>query len=83
MQRCPKCGYRDRDWPLSLVIVAFGILYVVFVVGGEHAPRVYHLIGLGAFFLFLAGNLFNALRNERNRREFSKSNDVSPKVPSQ
>lgn len=83
MQRCPKCGYRDRDWPVSLLIVAFGLLYVTFIVGTEHAPRIYRLTGLGTLFLFLAGNLFNALKNERNRREYSKSQGSSPKLPSQ
>jgi hypothetical protein len=41
------------------------------------------LIGLAAFLVFLVGSTWNMLRNEKNRREYSKSQGVSPKLPSQ
>jgi len=28
MQRCPKCGYRETDWPAVLTIVAVAVLYL-------------------------------------------------------
>src|SRR6185312_9489687 len=71
MQRCPKCGYREkRDWPALLGHLAFAVLYGVFILGFDKAPRSYRLLGLGAFLLFVSANWWNAVRNERNRKEY-------------
>jgi hypothetical protein len=55
-----------------LSVVAFGILYLVFIGTEEHVSRNYRLMGLGAFLIFLTANMWNSLRNEKNRREYSK-----------
>jgi hypothetical protein len=28
MQRCPKCGYQEMDWPAVLTILAVAVLYI-------------------------------------------------------
>ena len=82
MQRCPKCGYREKyDWPAILTVMAFGLLYVAFV--ALHGAKNYQLLGLVAFLLFLGAGAWNMLRNEKNRREYLKSAGASPKLPSQ
>jgi hypothetical protein len=81
VQRCPNCGYRERyDWPAMLWVVAFGLLYFVFV---AVAARNFRFTGLVAFLLFLMASTWNMLRNERNRREYLKSQGISQKLPSQ
>jgi hypothetical protein len=55
-----------------LSVVAFGILYLVFIGTEEQVSRNYRLMGLGAFLIFLTANMWNSLRNEKNRREYSK-----------
>jgi hypothetical protein len=65
-----------------LWVLAFGMLYFVFVRAAGISKN-YRLIGLAAFLVFLVGSTWNMLRNEKNRREYSKSEGVSPKLPSQ
>ena len=78
MQRCPKCGYREKyDWPAILWIV--GILYLVFISTG--APRGLRFTGLVAFLLFLVASVWNMIRNERNRRDYLKSEASLPSSP--
>jgi len=73
MQRCPKCGYREKyDWPAILVQIAFALLYLAFFLAFDRAPRSYKLVGLGAFLLFASANWWNAIRNERNRKDYLK-----------
>lgn len=75
MHRCPKCGYREKyDWPATLLVIAFFALYIVFVglEVEEHVSRSYRLMGLGAFLLFLAANMWNMLRNVRSSRDYQK-----------
>lgn len=75
MQRCPKCGYRDRvDWPGILWVLAFGFLYLVFVLTAERAPRSYRFMGFVAFLLFTAGTGWRALRGQKDRSEYLKLN---------
>jgi hypothetical protein len=66
-----------------LSVVAFGVLYLAFIEGVERASRNYQLAALAAFLLFLAASTWNMLRNERNKREYLKSEGASPKLPSQ
>jgi hypothetical protein len=83
VQRCPKCGYREKyDWPAILSVIAFCVLYVGFGGMEEHVSRNNRLVGLGAFLLFLAASAWGMLRNEKNRREYLKSQGVSLKLPS-
>ena len=78
MQRCPKCGYRERyDWPAMLSVVAFGLLYMVFTAVAPQVSRSYRLWALVCFGLFLAANAWNMLRNEKNRREYLKVESMS------
>ena len=82
MQRCPKCGYRDRvDWPAMLWAVAFYFLFVVFLVATDPIPKGYRLLGVPyrlmwapAFFLFLAGTIWKSLRSIKDRNDYLKSN---------
>jgi hypothetical protein len=68
--------------PAMLWVVAFGLLYFVFVAAGNVSAG-YRLIGLAAFIVFLAASTWNMLRNEKNRREYLKGEGASPKLPSQ
>jgi hypothetical protein len=88
MQRCPKCGYRDRvDWPAILWRVAFGLLYSMllfeFYFGCEHLPRTrsYRLVelvvGSCSCLLFGFGDTWKRLRDKRDRNEYLKQ-DPSP-----
>ena len=78
MQRCPKCGYRERyDWPAILSVIAFGVLYMVFTAVAPQVSRSYRVSALVAFGLFLAANVWNMLRNEKNRREYLKVEGMS------
>lgn len=73
MQRCPKCGYRDAvNWPMVFWVVAFGLLYIVFILTSDNAPRSYRLAGLLAYLLFMAGTIWKNFREGRNRREYLK-----------
>jgi hypothetical protein len=73
VQRCPNCGYREKyDWPAMLLVVAFGVLYIVFIASVELVPRSYRLGSFAAFLLFLVANTWNGLRNNRNQREYLK-----------
>ncbi len=72
MQRCPKCGYREIDWPGLLIVVAFGFLYVVFIVTADFAPRNYRLVGSAAFVVYLIAVVWNGIRNARNYREYRR-----------
>jgi len=75
MQRCPKCGHRRGvDWPAVLWTVAFGILYLVFVVIPDHVPKSYRLAGLAAYLLFMAGGVWKGFRDKRDRSEYLKLN---------
>ena len=63
MHRCPQCGYKDRpDWPLVLWVIAFGALYLVWMLG-DYQPRDLRWIGLAAFLLFAVGSLRLAFRH--------------------
>ncbi len=66
-----------------LWVVAFGLLYFVFVAVAANVSRNYRLTGLAAFLLFLMASTWNMLRNEKNRREYLKSQGISSKLPSQ
>ena len=85
MQRCPKCGYRERyDWPAMLSVLAFALLYLVFVAAAPHVSRSYRLLALVAFVMFMAASAWNMLRNERNRREYLRVEVMKAgKTPSQ
>jgi hypothetical protein len=68
-----------------LWVVAFCLLYFVFVRVAENVSRNYRLTALAAFLVFLGASMWNVLRNEKNRREYLKgmTESVSSKVPSQ
>jgi hypothetical protein len=72
MQRCPRCGYREVDGPAMLSVLAFGALYIVFTLATDRAPRSLRLIGLIAFFIFLAAISWRAFGDEKNRRAYLK-----------
>jgi hypothetical protein len=75
MQKCPKCGYQERaDWPAILWVVAFSVLYLVFIVLPVQVPKSYRLAGLAAFLLFQAGTIWKTLRDKRFRDEYRKLN---------
>ena len=62
MQRCPKCGYRERiDWPGILGVLAFGLLYVVWMLG-NYSPRELRGLGLAAMVLFVIASIWKVLR---------------------
>jgi hypothetical protein len=72
MQRCPKCGYREVDWPAILTVLAFAALYGVFILAVDHAPLGLRIVGIVAFFLFLAANSWRLFRHNKNQREYLK-----------
>jgi hypothetical protein len=73
MQRCPKCGYRDRmDLPWILSAVAFLLLYWAFVFAGGHPPMSYRIMGSAALLLFMAGGIWRGFRNKKNHDEYLK-----------
>ena len=77
MQRCPKCGYRERyDWPAILSVIAFGLLYMVFTAVAPQVSRGYRLLALVAFVMFMAASAWNMLRNEKNRRKYLRVESV-------
>jgi hypothetical protein len=53
-----------------LSVIAFGLLYLVFVAAAPHVSRGYRLLALVAFVMFMAASAWNMLRNEKNRREY-------------
>jgi hypothetical protein len=80
MQRCPKCGYSERvDWPGILGIVAFFLLYFVWMIG-DYRPRDLRGLGLAALILFLAASTWKVLKLKASRR--LKSGPIA-KAPSQ
>jgi len=79
MQRCPKCGYRDRvDWSWILCSVAFVLLYFASIFGADRIPTSYRTMvfaaRFAAFLLFMAGTVWKGLRNKRDRDEYLKLN---------
>ena len=78
MQRCPKCGYRERfDWPTVLWGVGFFVLYLALTFSQDYVPRRYRvwtiLIGLFGFLLFNAGTIWRAKRLAHDQVEYLKS----------
>jgi len=80
MQRCPKCGYREMDWPAILMVLAFSTLYTVFIMAMDHAPRGLRLIGLLTFFIFLAAITWKAIGDENHRRNYLMTHPPKPRV---
>jgi hypothetical protein len=70
MPLCPKCGNRQSmDWPVILMTISFGLLYVVFILTADNDPRQYRLAGLLAFLLFLVAATWKGVRAKHSRRE--------------
>ena len=69
MQRCPRCGYREKDWPSILIDVAFGTLWCVFMMTSGHT-LMNLIVGLAAFCTFVAAGTWRGLRDKRNGREY-------------
>lgn len=80
MQRCPKCGYREMDWPAILTVLAFSTLYTVFILATDHAPRSLRAIGIIAFVTFLAAMIWKAIGDERNRRKYLVANPSNSRL---
>ena len=69
MQQCPKCGYRQVDWPVMLLGLAFLILYAEFIFGIGHDRLIGDVLPL---FALLAAAGWRAFIDKRNRREYLK-----------
>jgi hypothetical protein len=84
MQRCPKCGYRDRmDVPWILSALAFLLLYSASVFAVDHAPMIYRIMALAAFVLFVAGGAWRGFRNKKDKKdhdEYLKLNSITERV---
>ena len=73
MQNCPRCGYREGvDGPSVLLVIAFGIVYLAFVLAGNSVPMRYREAAFVAFFMFLAAGMWRSLKAARNRRDYQK-----------
>jgi hypothetical protein len=73
MQRCPKCGYREKyDWPALLMVVGFALLYVVFILAEENVPRSYRLAGTGSFSSVLRCEHVECAEKQEELRRVSK-----------
>lgn len=80
MQRCPKCGYSERvDWPGLLGLIAFLVLYSVWML--DYRPRELRGLGLAAFIAFLASNVWRILKSKDSKRKTAEG--LVPKAPSQ
>jgi hypothetical protein len=81
MQRCPKCGYREGvDWPALLQVIAFCVLYLVWMLG-DYGPRELRGLGLATMILFCVGTIWRVLRLKSFKAEIVKGS--IPKAPSQ
>jgi hypothetical protein len=84
MQKCPKCGYRERrDWPTILRGLVFYGLCVALILG---ASKRFRLIALGAMVLFSLVQLWESSRSGRNLdsklvRLSGDGGNLSPKPP--
>jgi hypothetical protein len=81
MQRCPKCGYRQRlDWPSVLPGISFCILYVLLMLTEGYLPRVYRIwvdvICFLAFLLFLTGTWWRGYRARMEEIEHSRQREL-------
>ena len=72
MQRCPKCGYQETDWPAIFAIVAFATLNCVFILTTDHPPMGLRIVGLAANVTFWAALTWRIVRDWKNRREYLK-----------
>jgi len=83
MQRCPKCGYRERfDWSLLLLAASCGVLYVaLMLVQVDVVPRSYRIwvsvAGFFGFFMCIAGILGRAYRRRMEDLEYSRSHELA------
>ena len=81
MQRCPKCGYRERfDWPSMLWVLSCCILYLVVILTEGYVPRTDRIwvitIGFFGFLLYIAGVLWRAYRIRMENAEYSRSQEL-------
>ncbi len=73
MQKCPKCGYDEgRQWPQIIVILSFNLLFVVYIVSADFAPRNWRFIGMIAFVGYSVGTTWGMLRRSRAQAEYLK-----------
>ena len=85
MQRCPKCGYRERfDWPMILRGLIFLALCAVVIFGG--APKEYRSTALAAMVLFSLVQWWESSKSRRYLdsrlvRLFGDGDNLSPKPP--
>ena len=75
MQRCPKCGFREKyDWPSTLWGLAFLIMYAVFfrTIPPRDSGRLLVLAAFAALALFVVGVLWKGQRSKRNEMEYKR-----------
>ena len=73
MQKCPKCGYDEgADWPQIMMLLSFYLLFVVYIVSADFAPRNWRFIGMTAFLGFSVGQMWGMLRRSRAQAEYLK-----------
>ena len=82
MQRCPKCGYRERyDWPTVLWVVSWGIVGLALILSEGYLPRIYRIwvvtVWLVGVLLFSAGTLWKVYRNKMDDLQYSRSQELS------
>jgi hypothetical protein len=81
MQRCPKCGYRDRfDWPAALWAISCGILYLTLLFTEVDVLKISRMwvfvIGFFGFLLFFAGTMWRAYRSRMEDAQYSRSQEL-------
>jgi hypothetical protein len=75
MQTCPRCGYsRKVDWPVILWMLAFTVLYLVFMITSDHLAKSYRLAGFAAYFLFWVGIVWKNFKDKKDHDEYLKLN---------
>jgi hypothetical protein len=64
MEKCPNCGYkRGSRLPFALIQVCFLVVYLIWMLG-DYQPRQYRFIGISAFVVFSAANVWIAVRSK-------------------
>ena len=72
MLACPHCGKQRTNWPMILCVIAFYLLYAVWMLG-DYQPRELRPYGLLALLIFSFGAIWSVLRAAQHRKQHAES----------